>query len=228
MMYNCCSRNSKCSYCSSSIYDSCGDGGVSNSKFVILGESPGPEELVNGVPFSGVKHNSAGLFLQNTMSQCQIGSIYDNFYVLNAINCDVNGKQQNDKMNAAIACRARLLNQLFAKERKIVLALGEVPLKILTDEDSSSMSYYRGWRTYQFPLTKQRFWVMHTYHPSHPKQILRDICAQDIKVFIRCYNNFIRRSPNSLPPTWSLSNVILKLMLLVNIEFKGGFFRSWP
>src|SRR5215213_9377209 len=91
-----------------------GTRGPVDSPLMIIGESPGREELKNGVPFVGV----SGTVLKHALDSTSLE--HPEPYVTNAFSCwPGQGTKTEDRVNsAAAACRNRLLAEINAHPRK--------------------------------------------------------------------------------------------------------------
>jgi uracil-DNA glycosylase family 4 len=101
-----------------------GTKGPEDSPFVIVGESPGTNELRAGLPFVG----ESGKLLNAVLNQAGLPSLGIEPYVINALSCYPPPKAKEkgmDKMIAATkACQSRLVSLIQAHPRKVILCLG--------------------------------------------------------------------------------------------------------
>lgn len=120
---------------------SCGSRGPKSARLIILGMSPGLDELGQGRPFVG----SAGRILARAMLEARLHP--NKAYMLNAINClPAGGVQEKLYFNGrpvmngkaishaqASACRGRLQEELWSlTNAHVIVALGGEALKALT------------------------------------------------------------------------------------------------
>ena len=159
------------------MFGRCVSGGRTDSPFVILGESPGKEELINGKPFSSKGLNSASHLLRKWLKPYHLDKIEEEFFLINAIHFDVNDKNywtESRKTKAGLRCRERMLKEIFSKDRRVILVFGDVALRMFTDIKDLSLGGNAakgippqyGWHIINHPETRQNIWIMHTYHPT--------------------------------------------------------------
>ena len=138
----------------------CTSGGNLNSKFVILGQSPGKHEVEEERPFVGL----SGKLVQGIL--CENGIRLDDCYLVNAMNCQPHknlgsSKVKEEEMKKAVGlCRERVMDEIFSKERKVILALGEWAYYALFKE-SVKITEKRG-----KVRPKRKCPVVPTVHPS--------------------------------------------------------------
>lgn len=115
-----------------------GSKGPEDSKFVIVGESPGIQEIVAGKPFVG----PSGEVIHSTLEKMGGGGLTPFF--TNAISCL---PRQKDPQNVAAACqrcRPRLFDELRKHPRTVILALGATALQSLTGDFNLKITRERG------------------------------------------------------------------------------------
>jgi len=131
-----------------------GGRGNEEAPLVIIGESPGGEELRHGVPFCGPSGN---LLWKN----CPEGFNPDvDAFTINAMQCrpPKSNNQLKDKAfkeKACAQCRSRVLEQVFRHPRRCILALGGWSNTALT-------------ANYTFKITQKRGEV---YNVNQPREI---------------------------------------------------------
>ncbi len=134
-----------------------GRGGAS-PKVLFIGEAPGENEDLKGLPFVGAAGNLLDLYLEF------IGLEKEDFYIANILKCRP-PKNRDPLPEEEEACMSYLRQQVNILSPKILVCLGRVSAKRIIDPE--------------FKITKQRGqWfemggmkVMATYHPS---ALLRD------------------------------------------------------
>jgi len=111
-----------------------GTRGDINSPFMIVGESPGMEELAKGIPFVG----ASGAILRK--------EIPDNIdpFITNAIQCFPKNKDEKKLNEACSRCHDRLISEVTAAPRKVILALGNAALRSLTGNYGLKITQERG------------------------------------------------------------------------------------
>lgn len=140
----------------------CGSRGPLDSRFVIVGESPGQNEIRTGQPFIG----ESGKMLFQTLDSLsrELGLKYDAPFITNAISC-VPGKKK-DKTTVAKACRAchsRLVAEISLHPRSVIMALGNGALWSLLDDYTTAITHERGMI---FPHPNASQGVVASVHPA--------------------------------------------------------------
>lgn len=110
------------------------------SPIVLIGESPGKNELKTGFPFMG----DSGKMLDNALAQVP-GS--QEPYYLNAIQCNPGTRDEKDETLLKIAtqtCRHHVLSELERAPRKVIIALGKPALWSVTDNYDYKITQERG------------------------------------------------------------------------------------
>lgn len=124
----------------------CGSKGPEDSPFVIVGESPGTNELRVGKPFVG----ESGRLLKSVLSQAGFDSLGIEPYVINALSCypppaKKSGPDGGKVMQQAVhACQQRVLDQILAHPRKVILTLGAAAAWSVTNDFSIKITRDRG------------------------------------------------------------------------------------
>ncbi len=129
--------------------------GVGNptADLMFVGEAPGADEDVQGVPFVG----RAGQLL--TKMILAMGFARDEVYIANVIKCRPPGNR-NPEPDEIATCEPFLFQQIAAIQPKVVVALGAFAAKTLLRTDQP-ISRLRG-RLYEFRGAK----LIPTFHPS--------------------------------------------------------------
>lgn len=134
--------------------------GVGNEKaeVMLIGEGPGEQEDIQGIPFVG----PAGMLL-DTMLEI-IGLNRQQLYIANIIKC--RPPHNRDPLSVEQeACRSWLDRQIALVAPKIIVCLGRIAAMSLIREDFRITREHGQW----FDLNGRR--IMATYHPS---ALLRD------------------------------------------------------
>ncbi len=119
----------------------CGSSGPIDSPFVIVGESPGKNEIAKGVPFIG----ESGELLRNVLRRNGYDDTYPEPYITNAIKCWPGRKKDQASLAAACkSCRANLINEISSHPREVILALGAGALWSLTGDFRAKITQVRG------------------------------------------------------------------------------------
>ena len=130
--------------------------GVGNprAELVFVGEGPGAEEDLQGVPFVG----AAGQLLTKMIEA--MGFHRDEVYICNVVKCRPPGNR-NPEPDEVKACEPFLRAQLRAVEPKAIVALGKFAAQTLL-RDSTPITRLRGqWREYE------GIRLMPTFHPAY-------------------------------------------------------------
>jgi DNA polymerase len=140
----------------------CGAAGPVDSPFVIVGESPGKQEMLYGRPFIG----QSGDLLKNCLTQLGFYSHGDlpEPYITNAVKCVPDGrKDQNIMQKACHCCRETLMQEIRAYPRKVILALGASAAWALTGDFKLKITQIRG-TVYPSPLASEG--IVTAVHPA--------------------------------------------------------------
>jgi DNA polymerase len=144
--------------------------GNPRARLVFVGEGPGAEEDVQGLPFVG----AAGQLLTKMIQA--MGLRRDDVYICNVVKCRPPGNR-NPEPDEIAACEPFLRAQLQSIQPEVVVALGKFAAQTLL-RDSTPITRLRGqWRTYQGMR------LMPTFHPAY---LLRNPaekkpCWEDLK-----------------------------------------------
>ena len=135
--------------------------GVGNKEADILfiGEGPGEQEDLHGIPFVG----PAGKLLDDMLSIIDLNR--DNSYIANIIKCRPPGNR-DPLPEEQDACAAFLTEQIRLVAPKIIVCLGRIAAKRLIDPD------YRITREHGTWICRDGVWITAIYHPS---ALLRDL-----------------------------------------------------
>ena len=111
-----------------------GSKGSPESPYVLVAESPGREELREGIPLVGPSGRLFHRFIRE-----------DALYVLNAIQCaPPKGKSSKAIDVAARACNSRLLEHIKAHPRRLIIAMGNAAVRSLTGDYTHKITQIRG------------------------------------------------------------------------------------
>ena len=146
-----------CSLCESRTHTVFGRGGE-KPKVLFVGEAPGEQEDLSGMPFVGAAGKLLDLYLAFA------GLEKEDYYIANILKCRP-PKNRDPLPEEEDACMPYLRRQLVLLDPKILICLGRVAAKRIISPD--------------FRITRQRgIWyekggvkIMATYHPS---ALLRD------------------------------------------------------
>jgi uracil-DNA glycosylase len=130
--------------------------GVGNphAELVFVGEGPGHDEDVQGIPFVG----RAGQLLTQMITA--MGLSRDDVYIANVVKCRPPENRTPEKDEIA-TCLPFLLRQLTTINPKVIVGLGSVAAQALLNTNKS-ISHFRG-QWFDFRGAK----LMATYHPAY-------------------------------------------------------------
>ena len=140
-----------------------GDGNP-NAELMFVGEGPGEQEDLTGLPFVG----RAGELLTQ-MIERGLGIARASVYIANAVKCRPPGNR-TPLPNEVAACREFLDGQIDAIRPRVIVALGKPATSLLLGRDVSITRVRGTWHDYRgFP-------VMPTFHPAF---LLRQYTAEN-------------------------------------------------
>lgn len=126
---------------------------------MFVGEGPGEQEDLQGVPFVG----AAGHLLDDMLSIIDIDRT--NCYIANIVKCRPPRNRDPEEMEQE-ACIGYLFRQMELVSPKVVVCLGRVAAKRLISPD------YRITREHGTWVYRNGIWMTAIYHPS---ALLRDV-----------------------------------------------------
>jgi len=142
--------------------------GSTEPLIMIIGEAPGKEEDIQGVPFIG----EAGNKLDDILSFVGLGR--DDIYITNAVLCRP-PSNRNPRHEELQACKWRLDLQIQLLKPQILIALGRIAVEQLQGSrvkgalsqffPKNPTKHGGDWRTYQVGQHSTK--VLCTYHPSY-------------------------------------------------------------
>ncbi|NBD13389.1 uracil-DNA glycosylase [Corallococcus silvisoli] len=128
--------------------------GNPRADLVFVGEGPGENEDIQGVPFVG----AAGDLLTKMIGA--MGFTRDDVYICNVVKCRPPGNR-NPEPDEIAACEPFLRSQLLALQPKVIVALGKFAAQTLL-RDTTPITRMRGaWREYE------GIRLMPTFHPAY-------------------------------------------------------------
>ncbi|MDD5928253.1 MAG: uracil-DNA glycosylase [Spirochaetales bacterium] len=149
--------------------------GVSNPLVLVIGEAPGADEDMKGLPFVG----KAGVLLDKMLGAIHLDR-NSNCYIANTVKCRP-PENRNPLPEESQACKSFLEAQIHILKPKMILCMGKVAAEdVLNESFSITQNHGRFYEKYSIP-------VMATYHPS---ALLRDESLkkpawEDLKAFRR-------------------------------------------
>src|SRR5436190_5162423 len=120
----------------------CGSKGPRNSIWAIVGESPGRDEIKEGVPFVEPSGQLLDQALDKVFRLLRIKPIEP--FITNALMCHPQDKDVHKLVRGASSCHPRLRAELVAHPRKVVLAMGNPAAWSCTDDYSIKITQSRG------------------------------------------------------------------------------------
>jgi len=126
-----------------------------NSDIVIIGEAPGEQEDIQGMPFVG----RSGEFLNQRI--LEIGLRREHVYICNIIKCRP-PKNRDPSTEEVTLCSDYLIEQLNILKPKVIITLGKFSGQFVTGQHQIPISRLRGcWFEYN------GISVMPTFHPAY-------------------------------------------------------------
>ena len=147
-----------CSLCSTRHSLVFGDGNP-NAEIMLIGEGPGEQEDLQGLPFVG----PAGKLLDSMLEMIDLDR--SRVYIANIVKCRP-PNNRDPKTEEQSACRRWLDRQLELVSPKLIVCLGRISAMALIDESFRITREHGQW----FDVGGRR--IMATHHPS---ALLRDV-----------------------------------------------------
>ena len=132
--------------------------GNKNAQIMLIGEGPGADEDIQGVPFVG----KAGKLMNQAL--VGLGFQRDELYITNIVKCRPPGNR-NPENDEAMACMDYLRTQVLLVKPKIIVLLGSVALKNILGEEYGITASRGKW------VEKNGIFYLPTWHPA---ALLRD------------------------------------------------------
>ena len=135
------------------------DGNPDSAKVVLIGEAPGQNEDLSGVPFVG----RAGKFLDECLAKAGL-SRKDDVYIINTVKCRPPKNRVPSALEKA-ACEHFMFDQLEIIDPKIVLYCGATALKSFY-AGKEPISKIRG-EVFEIEVKGKKYDAMPIFHPSY-------------------------------------------------------------
>jgi DNA polymerase len=132
--------------------------GSRNAPVMLVGEGPGKQEDLQGLPFVG----QAGKLLDLLLSALMFNS--DDYYIANIVKCRPPGNRAPTD-EEAYACLPFLRNQVKLVRPEIIVCMGVTASKYIIDRNIQLTAERGVWRQ------SKGYWLMPTFHPA---ALLRD------------------------------------------------------
>jgi|GEM_PF-547608 DNA polymerase len=151
------------------------------TNIMFIGEGPGEEEDISGIPFVG----KAGRLLTKIMNE--IGFEREKVYITNVVKCRPPGNRNPEK-DEIISCNKYLIQQIMLIEPKLIVSLGKISANTLL-KVQKNISEIRGKfiKLSYFKELKEVPIFFATYHPSailRNPNLLNDFKNDLYKVFL--------------------------------------------
>lgn len=151
--------------------------GNKQAKIMFIGEGPGADEDIQGLPFVG----KAGQLMNKAFQGLEIDR--SSVYIANIVKCrpPANRVPEEDE---AKACMEYLRNQVVLIKPKIIVLLGSTALKNILGKEYGITACRGKW------IEQKEIWYMPTWHPA---ALLRDENKKiefwkDLKEVVKKYN----------------------------------------
>lgn len=158
----------KCNYCASCELHKTrnnivfADGNPETASIILIGEAPGENEDLQGIPFVG----RAGKLLNEFLISANL-SREDDLYIINTVKCRppknrVPSAEEKDK------CRHFLLSQIEIVDPKIILLCGATAMKsfLMGKDAKTPISKIRG-EIFEIEVNDKKYHAMPIFHPSY-------------------------------------------------------------
>ena len=152
---NACTRCKLCERCRNVVVGT----GNKNADIMLIGEGPGEQEDLQGIPFVG----PAGKLLDSMLSIIDLDRT--NCYIANIVKCRP-PQNRDPSEDEQLACVEYLRNQVALVQPKIIICLGRIAACRIISED------YRITRQHGTWIERNGISITSIYHPS---ALLRDV-----------------------------------------------------
>ena len=133
--------------------------GRKDADIMFIGEGPGEQEDLQGVPFVG----AAGKLLDDMMRIIDLDRT--NVYIANIVKCRPPGNRDPQDQEQD-ACIGYLRNQVALVRPKVIVCLGRISARRIIDSDYRITKEHGTW------VQRNGIWMTAIYHPS---ALLRDL-----------------------------------------------------
>jgi len=154
---NACNNCTKCKLCENRHKVVIGTGSK-NAEIMFIGEGPGADEDIQGIPFVG----KAGKLMDKAFEG--IGIQRDEVYIANIVKCRP-PNNRNPEYEEADLCKEYLESQISLIKPKIIVLLGSVALKNILGKEYGITGSRGKW------FEKDEIQILPTFHPA---ALLRD------------------------------------------------------
>ncbi|MCX7922330.1 MAG: uracil-DNA glycosylase [Clostridia bacterium] len=129
-----------------------------NAPIMMIGEGPGEQEDLQGLPFVGPAGKLLDLLLEAQMIK------KEDYYIANIVKCRPPGNRVPLDEEAE-RCLPFLRNQVYLIKPKIIVCLGSTAMKYIIDKEAKITQIRGQW------IERKGYWIMPTFHPA---ALLRD------------------------------------------------------
>ena len=159
--------------------------GNEHAKVMFIGEAPGKDENLQGIPFVG----RAGQLLNTYFERLGIDREKD-LYIANILKCrptnpDKPNKDRVPTQNEIKNCIGYLYKQVKSVNPDLIVLCGGTALKTLTGKKSIQISKVRG-EVFELDINGEKYNAIAIYHPSYlmqyATQAQKDITLVDLKL----------------------------------------------
>ena len=157
-----CTECTRCELCKTKTNTVFGKGSR-NAKILFVGEAPGEQEDLQGIPFCG----ASGQLLDKYFAAIDIGC--DDYYVANILKCRP-PRNRDPLPEEQEACIVHLREQLKLIEPKIIVCLGRISAMKIIKPDFRITREHGKW------FKKGKYFITAVYHPS---LLLRDASKRE-------------------------------------------------
>ncbi|WP_375616092.1 MULTISPECIES: uracil-DNA glycosylase family protein [unclassified Bartonella] len=139
--------------------NTCFSDGTAGSPLMLIGEAPGREEDIQGIPFVG----KAGMLLNKILAS--IGLTRNNVYIANTIPWRPPGNRTPTPREVAL-CRPFIERHIYLARPRVLIALGGVAAQFLTGSQNGIIRTRGKWHIYESE-DNIKIPVMPTFHPAY-------------------------------------------------------------
>ncbi|WP_273723613.1 uracil-DNA glycosylase family protein [Bartonella sp. AU18XJBT] len=139
--------------------NTCFSDGTAGSPLMLIGEAPGREEDIQGIPFVG----KAGMLLNKILAS--IGLTRNNVYIANTIPWRPPGNRTPTPREVAL-CRPFIERHIYLARPRVLIALGGVAAQFLTGSQNGIIRTRGKWHLYENE-DNIKIPVMPTFHPAY-------------------------------------------------------------
>ncbi|MBA9082520.1 MULTISPECIES: uracil-DNA glycosylase [Bartonella] len=139
--------------------NTCFSDGTAGSPLMLIGEAPGRDEDIQGIPFVG----KAGMLLNKILAS--IGLTRKNVYIANTIPWRPPGNRTPTPREVAL-CRPFIERQIELANPRVLIALGGTAAQFLTGAQGGIIRIRGKWQIYE-SANNVKIPVMPTFHPAY-------------------------------------------------------------